>query len=56
MLESVIEKAEHMGHLLVGQAKPSKRETKKQLSTTNANQSGHDDVYFLIKPFKDNEM
>jgi hypothetical protein len=55
MLESVIEKAEYIGHLLVGQEKTTKKKIAKPTSTANAD-LWWQDVYFLIKPFKDNEM
>lgn len=52
MLESVLEKAEYIGHLLVGEEKSNKKGIEK---STNEHLWGHD-VYFLIKPFKENEM
>ncbi len=36
MLESVIEKAEYIGHLLVGQEKTTKKKIAKPTSTANA--------------------
>lgn len=54
MLESVLEKAEYIGHLLAGEDKKGKKSNQEAKSLTH--HSSGEDVYFLIKPFKENEM